>query len=119
MNPEEDVVVEKRTGRKNLVILGIGSVIAAVLTSAASLYIYHTSGDIYLDCSLPEADCPSARSDSEENNRENVYVFSENGTIDEKTLDEYLREFEKTVNKIKKYDAPFAGNALDDESLGI
>lgn len=119
MNTEEENVVEKRSGHANLVILGVGSVIAAVLTSAVSLYIYHTSGDVYLDCSLPEADCPSARSDSEENNRENVYVFSETGPINEKVLDEYLKEFEKTVNKIEKYEEPFAGNALDDKSLGI
>ena len=119
MNTEEEQVVEKRSGRTNLVILGIGAIVAAILTSAISLYLYHNSGDIYLDCSLPEADCPSARSDSEENNRDNIYIFPETGNIDERVLDEYLKEFEKTVNKIKKYDEPFAGNALSDESLGI
>lgn len=116
MNSEE--TVEKKSN-KNIVILGIGSILISTLTVAASLYIYHASGDIYLDCSLPEADCPSTRSDSEENNREDVYVFKDNGKINEEALDEYLREFKKTVNKIKKYEEPFAGDALSDESLGI
>lgn len=116
MNNEE---VQKKSSTRNLVVLGVGSVLIAGLTSAASLYIYHASGDIYLDCSLPEADCPSARSDSEENKREDVYVFNENGKVDEKVLDEYLKEFNKTVTKIKKYEEPFAGDALTDESLGI
>ena len=117
MNSEPEI--PKTTGARNLAILGVASVAIALIASLVSLYIYHKSGDVYLDCSLPEADCPSARSDSEENNRENVYVFSETGPINEKVLDEYLKEFEKTVNKIEKYEEPFAGNALDDKSLGI
>lgn len=117
MSAEE--TVEKKSGNKNLVILGVGSVFMAIVTAFASLYIYHASGDIYLDCSLPEADCPSARSDSEENNRSDVYKFNENGKVDEETLNEYLKEYKKAVNKVKKYEQPFAGNALDDESLGI
>ncbi len=117
MSTEENI--EKKSGNKNLIILGVGSVLMAFVTACASLYIYHASGDIYLDCSLPEADCPSARSDSEENNRSDVYRFSENGKVDEEILNEYLKEYKKTVNKVKKYEHPFAGNALDDESLGI
>lgn len=117
MNNEEEV--QKRSGAKNLVILGVGSVLISLITVAASLYVYHASGDVYLDCSLPEADCPSAHSGSEENRHEKAYVLKDSGKIDADVLDEYLKEFENTVNKVRKYEAPFGGNALDDESLGI
>lgn len=116
----DDVAAEKKSnGGKNLIILGISSILIAAITSFASLYIYHASGDIYLDCSLPEANCPSARSGSEENNRKGAFVFSDSGEIDEKTLDEYLNEYQKTVNKVRKYDEPFSGDVLNNESLGI
>ena len=39
-------------GRK-LVVLGIASVIIALLTTSVSLALYHNSGDIYLDRSRP------------------------------------------------------------------
>ena len=119
MNNEEENVAKKNTSSRNLVVLGIGSILIAIATSFVSLYIYHKSGDIYLDCSLPESDCPSARAGSEENKRNETYTFQDSGKIDDKILDEYLKEFEKTVNKIRKYEEPFAGDALSDESLGI
>lgn len=115
-----DEAVEKKTsGARNIPILGVASVVIALTTSLVSLYVYHRSGDIYLDCSLPDADCPSARSDSEENNRSQVYVFQDSGDIDEKVLEEYLKEIETPINRVKKLEDPFGGNALSDESLGI
>ena len=82
-NSEKPVEQIEKTsnGSRNLLILGVGSVLAALITSLVSLYVYHASGDIYLDCSLPEADCPSARANSEENNRDDVYSFPDSGTI--------------------------------------
>jgi hypothetical protein len=113
-------MVEKKTGgARNILILGVASVVIALTTSLVSLYVYHKSGDIYLDCSLPDADCPSARSDSEENNRSQIYVFQDSGDIDEKVLEEYLKEIETPINRVKKLEDPFGGNALSDESLGI
>ena len=115
-----DETVEKKTsGARNILILGVASVVIALTTSLVSLYVYHKSGDIYLDCSLPDADCPSARSDSEENNRSQVYVFQDSGDINEKVLEEYLKEIETPINRVKKLEEPFGGNALSDESLGI
>ena len=108
-----DEAVEKKTGgARNILILGVASVVIALTTSLVSLYVYHKSGDIYLDCSLPDADCPSARSDSEENNRSQVYVFQDSGDIDEKVLEEYLKEIETPINRVKKLEDPFGGNAL-------
>ena len=110
---------KKSLGGRNLVILGVSAVLIALSTSLASLYIYHKSGDIYLDCSLPDADCPSARSDSEENSKSRVFTFSDSGEITEKVLNEYLTEIEDPKNHIEKIDNPFRSDALSDESLGI
>ena len=107
------------SGGKNLIILGVLSIAIAAATSTVSLYVYHKSGDIYLDCSLPEADCPSARSDSEENNRENTYSFSDSGNIDERALTEYLNEIQTPITMIQKLGKPFNDDALSDKSLGI
>ena len=109
----------KNRGGRNLTLLGLGAILVAFLTSFVSLYVYHASGDIYLDCSLPGADCPSARSDSEENNREDVYVFSDSGNINEAVLEEYLKEIKTPAERLEKIGDPFSSPALSDESLGI
>ncbi|MBP5674827.1 hypothetical protein J6W91_00670 [Candidatus Saccharibacteria bacterium] len=119
MSDEAPEKMKRDNGGRNLAILGITSVLIAIVTSLASLYIYHKSGDIYLDCSLPDADCPSARSDSEENDKTDVYVFSDSGDLNEKVLDEYLKELEKISSRVRKMENPFGGDALSDESLGI
>ena len=106
-------------GGRNLIILGVGAIIIASATSAVSLYVYHKSGDIYLDCSLPEADCPSARAGSEENNRENAYTFSDSGEINERTLTEYLNEIQTPITRIQKLGKPFGDDILSDKSLNI
>ena len=117
--PEKTVEPRIPRGGRNLIILGVVSIIAAITTSAASLYLYKKSGDIYLDCSLPDADCPSARSDSEENSSDNSYVFPDSGDLDERALTEYLNEIQTPITMIKKLDEPFNDTALTDESLGI
>ena len=114
-----DEVEKKRSGGRNLMILGVGSVLAALITSAVSLYLYHQTGDIYLDCSLPGADCPSARANSEDNNREENYTFQDNGNIDRKTLEKYIEELRNTTTRIDKLENPFESDSLTDEALGI
>ncbi len=116
---DEQETEKKRSGGRNLMILGLASIIIAALTSAVSLYLYHKTGDVYLDCSLPDADCPSARAGSDENKREESYSFSDSGNIDRETLDKYLEELNKTVDYIDKTDNSFESNSLSDESLGI
>ena len=119
-NNEKPVEIEKESkGGRNLIILGVGSVLAALITSLVSLYVYHASGDIYLDCSLPEADCPSARANSEDNNRDEIYTFSDSGNINKPTLDQYLEEIAKPTERVKKTIETFDDDALSDESLGI
>jgi len=119
MNNEENEVAKKPHGGRNLTILGVSSIMIALLTSLVSLYVYHKSGDIYLDCSLPEADCPSARANSEENKRGNGYTFSDSGDINERTLTEYLNEIQTPITMIQKLGRPFDDSILTDENLGI
>lgn len=115
-SPEEAQSIK---GGRNLVLLGVISILIALSTSLISLYIYHKSGDIYLDCSLPESDCPSTHSDSDENKVEETYKFSDSGDITEKVLEEYIKEYNSASEKLRKVSAPFNDEPLSDESLGI
>lgn len=116
---EKTPVTTKNHGGRNLMLLGVVSILISLITSMVSLYVYHKSGDIYLDCSLPDADCPSARSDSEDNQRDNIYTFPDNGEITQEKLEEYLKELNANSEKLRKINMPFGGDALSDESLGI
>ena len=118
-NKEAEVVEKKPNGSRNLVVLGVSSVVIALVTSLVSLYLYHASGDIYLDCSLPDADCPSARANSEENNRDQAYVFQDTGNLDEKVIDEYLKEIKNPIERSKKTIETLDDDVLSNESLGI
>ena len=65
-------------GGRNLIILGMISVVVAVATTGVSLAIYHNSGDIYLDRSRP-----GFLPDEEEisDDVEADYEFDKSGTI--------------------------------------
>ena len=118
-NLTDEPLEKSNRGAHNLLILGVFAVAIALVTSVISLFIYHNSGDIYLDCSLPEADCPSARAGSEENDRNKAYTFQDFGEINEKVLDKYLKEIKATSERIKKTINSHDNDALSDESLGI
>ena len=63
----------------NLLILGVACTVIAVITSGISLYLYHSSGDIYLDRSRPGF-LPDEQEQSEDP-RSN-YKFSDTGILD-------------------------------------
>lgn|SRR5574344_936200 len=107
---------KKSHGTRNLYILGIGSILITLITTALSIYIYHTSGDIYLDRSRPGY-LPDK---SEETSKDNTtsYSFDENSEVNKKNLTEYLTNLDKEVNNIKDIDA-FNDEPLSDDSLGI
>ena len=105
-------------GGRNLVVLGVLSVVIAGATTGVSLAIYHNSGDIYLDRSRPgylpdEAEIV----EGEEQNLE--YKLEKSGKIDMKVLEEYLENLDLEVKAIDAYDKPFGAEALSDERLGI
>ena len=105
-------------GGRNLVILGIVSVVIAVITSGVSLVIYHNSGDIYLDRSRPGF-LPDEEEIEEETEDEEEYSFSKTGPIDLTVLEEYLDKLQVEVEAVDAYEKPFEEKILSDESFGI
>ena len=103
-------------GGRNLIILGMISVVVAVATTGVSLAIYHNSGDIYLDRSRP-----GFLPDEEEisDDVEADYEFDKSGTITKEVVEDYLKNLEIEVKALKSYKDPFAADALSDEKLGI
>jgi len=103
-------------GGKNLIILGVGSIVIALVTSGVSLAVYHNSGDIYLDRSrpgfLPDEEEASAQ--------ETDYTFSDKGgEITEAELDEYLKNLDEVQDYFNAVPAPFSAESLSDASLNI
>lgn len=105
------------SGGRNLVILGVMSVVVALATSGVSLMIYHNSGDIYLDRSRPGY-LPDEE-EIEETETEEEYTFEKSGKVTEAVIEEYLKKLETEAEEIDKYENPFGADALSDEKLGI
>ena len=110
----------KRRGGRNLLILGIGSILIALMTTGVSLAVYHNSGDIYLDRSRPGF-MPDEYEYEEENKKEEQleYTFDKDGKITIEVLDEYLEKLETEVDAIDANGDVFDGKNLSNEELGI
>lgn len=111
--PEE----KKNNGTRNLIILGIIAVVIPLITTSISLYVYHQSGDIYLDRSRPGF-LPDKK-ETEEKEEQKDYSFPDSGKITEKTLNEYLKNFNEDTNDLRKMNSPYSDAPLTDDSLGI
>ncbi len=107
------------SGGRNLAILGVGAILLTVITTATSLALYRTSGDIYLDRSRPgylpdedemKDDQPPTAPD---------YVFPESGNLDKAELEQYLVELQKLDQRLNEFPDPYSPTPLSDESLGI
>ncbi|MBO4276195.1 hypothetical protein J5868_00600 [Candidatus Saccharibacteria bacterium] len=105
-------------GGRNLVILGIASVVIAFLTTGVSLALYHNSGDIYLDRSRPGY-LPDEEEIEQDDNVKDEYVFDKTGTINDTVLEEYAENLQNEIEAIEAYKNPFSADALSDERLGI
>lgn len=103
-------------GGRNLMILGFASAVIALLSTAASLQIYRATGDIYLDRSRPGYISEGEKHSEEDDQKEK---FSNEGEINDKAIDEYLKELEKVSERINEASDDFSSEALTDESLGI
>ena len=104
-------------GGRNLILLGIGSIAIACVTTGVSLVLYHTSGDIYLDRSRPGF-LPDEKESSEEQTKE-TYKFSDSGNLDKSALTEYLNHIQAEVKRLNQVQNPFDPAALSDDALGI
>ena len=103
-------------GGRNLMILGFSAAVIALLSTAASLQIYRSTGDIYLDRSRPGYISEGEKHSEEDDQKES---FSNEGGIDQKAVDEYLKELDKVMGRISEASDDFSSEALTDESLGI
>jgi len=105
-------------GGRNLVLLGVASILITSLMTGVSLAIYHNSGDIYLDRSRPGF-LPDEEELEEEEVVEDTYGFSKTGIISGDILEEYLEKLKAELDTIDSYKEPFNVEALSDERLGI
>jgi len=105
-------------GGRNLAILGVGAILIATVTTSVGLFVYHSSGDIYLDRSRPGY-LPDPEEVEDEQNASTTYTYPDNGPIDKSELKTYLEELEKVNKRLKALSNPYSPEPLSDESLGI
>ncbi len=105
-------------GRRNLILLGILAASIAFISTAVELWIYRSSGDIYLDRSRPGY-LPDDKEVNETTNANSGFHFSDTGELDSKELQEYLKELKAVSGYLKRLEDPYASDSLSDESLGI
>lgn len=105
-------------GKRNLIILGGSALIITAVTTGISLWMYRSSGDIYLDRSRPGY-LPDEEEASEESDVKSSFTFSDTGVINKSDLDAYLKELKTVDNRIKAISDPYSAGPLSDQSLGI
>lgn len=119
MADEPEKVEEEKTtvhGGRNLILLGLISIIIAVTTTAVSLFIYRATGDIYLDRSRPGFIAEGEQHNEEDDSHE---VFPNEGPMNQEAFDKYLEELDLLTERIDGSSDSFAGEPLSDDSLGI
>lgn len=107
-------------GGRNLVILGVLSVLIAMMTTGMALAIYHNSGDIYLDRSRPGflPDEEELEGDDKEE-EEKEYSFEKDGGLTKEDIELFIENLNKEIKAINDYRNPFSEEVLSDEHLGI
>lgn len=103
-------------GGRNLMILGIGATVIALISTTVSLWIYRGTGDIYLDRSRPGYIAKDEKRDDDEEGDED---FSSEGEITQDVLDSYLEEIDSISGRIRARENSFATDQLSDDALGI
>lgn len=115
VNPEEE---KPRTihGGRNLMIMGFGAILIALTTTSISLFIYRSTGDIYLDRSRPGFISEGEKHGDEDEGNED---FSNEGEVGKETLDEYLKEIDSINGRLNAHEDNFSEEQLSDDALGI
>lgn len=112
--------MEEVNGKRNLIILGVSAILIASITTSLSLWIYRSTGDIYLDRSRPGYLPDDQEVEEGSNGSSSSFVFNENGGgLTQEELDEYLKELKAVDDRIKALSDPYAPGPLSNESLGI
>ncbi len=116
----EEKVRKITRGGRNLILLGVLSVLIAGATTGVSLAIYHNSGDIYLDRSRPGFLPDQEEIEQEEENEPDViYDYATEGDVTVEGLTEYLEKLDLEIKLIDAYEKPFDMEILSDEHFGI
>ena len=115
---EDGVKPKTSKGGRNLIILGVSTILIAAVATGISLLIYHNSGDIYLDRSRPGF-LPDEEELELEETQEETYEFERTGKISKEIIEEYLKNLDAEVKVIDSFENPFNPEALSDERLGI
>ncbi len=105
-------------GGRNLTLLGIGAIVITIIMTGTSLFIYRSSGDIYLDRSRPGY-LPDREEVNEDAETTTNYAYPDTGAFDRAELDEYLKELQKIIDHLQSPADPYGPGPLSDESLGI
>lgn len=113
---EQPAPTKKIHGGRNLMILGAGAAAIAFISTAASLFIYHETGDIYLDRSRPGYIFEDEKHNVTDDKKE---AFPNDGAVTAETLDDYIRELDDAKSKIDALSDDFSLEPLSDESLDI
>lgn len=113
---EKDEEPFLKSGGRNLLVLTGVCVVAAIVTTSISLYIYRKTGDVYLDRSRP-----GYMSEDEGNSEDRTAKpeFDDDGPINEEQLDLYLKDLDTAKKHIDESKDGFSANALSNSSLGI
>ena len=88
-------------GGRNLALLGLGSILIATITTSIGIYVYHSSGDIYLDRSRPGY-LPDPDEVEEEQEINPTYSYPDNGPIEKSEFKTYLEELKKSMTASKR-----------------
>jgi len=114
----ETETTDNKGGGHRLAILGICAILIAFLTSSISLFLYTSSGDIYLDRSRPgfiSDEDPPAQNDQ----NKPPAGFSPDGAVTKNTLNEYIKKLDAIIKDISSESDAFSADALSDEALNI
>ena len=103
-------------GGRNLMILGFVAGVLALATTAISLIIYRTTGDIYLDRSRPGYISEDEKNDKKYEAKEKI---STEGEVTEATVDEYLEQLDSVRGRIDSLSKSFDPDPINDDALGI
>lgn len=117
MNPGEEKKESK--GSRNILIMGLGSIVIALLTTGISLAIYHNSGNIYLDRSRPGFLPDKEEIEEDAKKQDSDYALDKSGIITVEILDEYLEHYSAEEVIVDSYNDAFDIDVLSDTNLGI
>lgn len=108
-----------KKGGRNLILLGVIAVTIAIISTGVSLFVYHDSGDIYLDLSRPDlmSDKENKQPENDDDNKAE-YKFPDGEemlTADE--LEEYLINLDEEAGKLNAVPDPYSLESISDENL--